>query len=335
MSVAELSKHTAKGLLPSTIARSHAPRGLNAGTENAESAGGWEHAVALGDDDARSRELRAALDRRDAQTRLLEGVRARVSRGPRSSRRVSLTARKSGDEDLRVLFSRDGVAAYERRLSQISIQDLVHGRPMRTFSRRNAQSNKPAAHYSRTTADLVGCESQHERRFVTLADFSASVVHIAAQPFTIEFPPGCEVTSHTPDFVLLGAYGAIVVVDVKWPSKALDERAVRRHAIVKKALAAAGIAHFVWTGTPLVVTENLANFAAARVPERMMLDLAPKLLSAHTPGMSVRGLRESAAQFRGVDPTVGLVVLRRMLWEQQLKTDIFQRFSPDSELTRP
>ncbi|SMQ58242.1 hypothetical protein SAMN06295909_0128 [Plantibacter sp. VKM Ac-1784] len=296
----------------------------------------WESAVARGPaGGAMPAYLRAVLDVRDNRTRVLNGTRVRISRPVRASRRLTLPARRPGDEEPRVLLSRDGSQGYERKLSQLGVEELINSHPMRTFSRRNAQSNKPVAQFSRTTNDLVGCESQHERRFVLLADFLTSAVHIAAQPFTIDFPTGSELTSHTPDFAVIGALGAIVVIDVKWPTRALDAVAVRRHEIVRNALNSAGIAHFVWTGVASVVTENLANFAAARVPDGMMLDLAPKLLSTHQPSTRVHVLLERASHLHGIDPNVGLVVVRRMLWDQQFTVDLNVRFSPDSELDRP
>lgn len=279
--------------------------------------------------------LRLALDQRDGEIRRLPGRRARLFRPVRGSLRIPLPARRLGDEAPRVLLSPDGRTAYERRLSQVTLEEIVRSYPMRTFSRRNGQSNKPVAFYSRTVGDLVSCESQHERRFVLLADFHERVTHIAAQPFTLEFPNGGELSSHTPDFALICSCGAIIIVDVKWHLKPLNEDAVRRHEIVRRTLATAGMQHFVWTDAPLTVTENLANFAAARVPDTMMADLAPKLLSMHRQGLRVQALLDAASNTHGIATMVGLVVLRRMVWEHQLEVDLGVPFSTESELMLP
>lgn len=205
---------------------------------------------------------------------------------------------------------------------------------MRDFSRRNGQKNKPVAFYSRTVGDLISCESQHERRFLVLADWHEGVVHIAAQPFTIQFPAGSALKSHTPDFVLISATGAIVVVDVKWPSHAFTEQTMRRHELVERTLREAGMQHVVWTDAPPVIGQNLANFAAARVPERLMRTIPAQLLGAHRPPMTVRALLEAVANVHGLPASTALVVLRRMLWDNQFTTDLMLPFTFDSTVGR-
>ena len=278
--------------------------------------------------------LRTELDRFALELQLGEGKRARLFRPIRGPRRISLPERQPRDEATRVLLSRDGRTGYARALNQVSFEDLVHCHPMRDFARRNGQKNKPVAFYSRTVGDLVSCESQHERRFMVLADWHEGVVHIAAQPFTLQFPTGSTIKSHTPDFVLIGSSGAIVVVDVKWPSHALSETTIRRHKLVERTLAEAGMQHVVWTEAPAILDQNLANFAAARVPDRFMRELPAQLLGAYRPGMSVRGVLTAAAERHGVPASTGLVVLRRMLWDHQFTIDMTLPFTVDSQLGR-
>ncbi|ROR79983.1 hypothetical protein SAMN06295974_1878 [Plantibacter flavus] len=279
-------------------------------------------------------ELQSALEKFRLAGMLGEGTRVRLFRPIRGPRRLRLPQRSPGDVGVRVLLSRDGRTGYARRLNQVSLADLVHSHPMRDFSRRRAQSNKPVAFFSRTVGDMIACESQHERRFALIADWHPSVAFIAAQPFTIDFPAGNDIDSHTPDFALITTSGTVVVVDVKWPSHAVDPDTVRRHELIERTLARAGMQHAVWTGAPMSLTQNLANFAAARVPEHKMRELEPKLLAAHRPGRTVSQVLEDAADTCQVPWLEGLVVVRRMLWDHRLTVDMAVPFTVDSELFR-
>jgi len=295
----------------------------------------WEDALLAVKGRPGLREVHAALEVLRAQVQLAEGTRARLFRPIRGPRRIRLPERVAGDVSVRILLTHNGSSAFARRLNQVSLRDLILCHPMRDFSRRHGQTNKPVAYFSRTVGDLVACESQHERRFLILADWHESVAHIAAQPFTIDFPPGHELDSHTPDFVLITASGIVVVVDVKWPSDAINTDVVRRHAIVERVLAEAGMRHVVWADAPRIITENLANFAAARVPDGMMRDLTPKLIAAHRPGIRVRTFLDAVAEVHRIPTSTTLVVLRRTLWEHTFVVDMFAPFTVDTKLWRP
>jgi len=277
-------------------------------------------------------QLAIALEAFGAQVRLGEGLRARLFRPVRGSNRIHFPERAQGDTSLRVLLSRDGRTATSLALNHVSLADLVMCHPMRTFSRRQGQTNKPVAYYSRTVGDLVACESQHERRFLMLADWHDDVVHIAAQPFTLEFPPGSELRSHTPDFALILRDGGVLVPDVKWPTDAIKEPVVRRHTIVRDVLARAGMQHVVWTDAPQAVTENLAFFAAARVPTGLLRDLAPRLTQGFRPGITVEALTTDVSRTHNLATMTLLVVLRRLLWDRVFRVDMLVPFTLRSEL---
>jgi hypothetical protein len=310
-------------------------RDVGAALQSPAAAISWENAINAGKSAGRyPHELKAALETLRAEIQLAEGTRARLFRPIRGPRRIRLPDRTPGDKEVRILLSRDGRTGFARRLNQVDLKDLIFCHPMRDFSRRHGQGNKPVAYFSRTVGDLVACESQHERRFAILADWHEAVAHIAAQPFTIEFPPDHELDSHTPDFAVIGTSGAVVVVNVKWPSDAMNPDVVRRHEIVERLLATSGMQHVVWSGAPPVITENLANFAAARVPDTMMRDAAPKLLAAYRPGIRVRTLLEAVADVHHIPVSTGLVVLRRLLWDHQLEVDMLALFTVEAELRR-
>lgn len=299
------------------------------------SSASWESALAAGAPGSRApRELKDALETFRVQIQLAEGTRARLFRPVRGPRRISLPERAHGDTSVRILLTRDGRTGYPRRLNQVGLDDLVFCHPMRDFARRNGQTNKPVAFSSRTVGDLIACESQHERRFAILADWNVDVVHIASQPFTIDFPPGHELDSHTPDFVLISADGVVVIVDVKWPSDAMKTEVLERHATVKRVLAQAGMQHAVWADSPRVFTENLANFAAARVPDDLMRDLALKLIGSYRPGITVAAILNAVAEVHRVPTSTSLVVLRRLLWDHQFAIDMSTPFSREAQLWR-
>jgi hypothetical protein len=289
---------------------------------------------ALSENGAMPATLVAALDRHRVEVSMGEGRKARLFRPIRGGRRLGLTPRISGDEAPRLALSTNGLTTYGRRMNQTSLEDLVVCYPMRTFSRRHGQSNKPVAFFSRTVGDLVVCESQHERRFLILADWHPGVAFIAAQPFTIEFGPSYELESHTPDFVLITRTGASVVVDVKWPTALEDEEEVRRLDLVSETLRASGMHHATWIDAPTVLTENLALFAAARVPEPLMAQAAPAFLGGLRPAMTVAELGAEVARSHRIPESTGLVVIRQLLWEHQLSADLSAPFGADTILSR-
>ncbi|MFF9564348.1 TnsA-like heteromeric transposase endonuclease subunit [Leifsonia sp. NPDC014704] len=233
---------------------------------------------------------------------------------------------------MRVLFTRDGRTGYARRLEEISLADLVFCHPTRDFSRRHGQINKPVAFFSRTVGDLVACESQHERRFLILADWNLDVIHIAAQPFTIEFPTGHELKSHTPDFVLITRNGGVVVVDVKRPSAVGSEEVLQRHAAVHQFLAQAGMQHASWSDIPHSITSNLALFASARAPEAALAQIGPEVLEAARSGARVHEVVSHVADLLQVPAPLVLVVVRRLLWNHKLAIDLRQPFGMETTL---
>jgi len=274
-----------------------------------------------------------ALEDLRASSRLRPGQRARLSRPVRGPRRIVFPERREGDRGARILLTANGRSGYERTLSSLTLRDLVLCHPTRDYSRRPRQLNKPIAFYSRTVRDLVMCESQLESKFVLIADWHPGAVHVAAQPFTLEFPADSAVRLHTPDFVLIGADGSVLVVDVKRPDDAERPETIERHAAVSRLLAQAGIRHVVWTGSDPTALENLANFAGAFVPDSLFTHTAPTLLAAHRDGMTVRQLANAAAE-QAVPANVAIVAVRRLLWERRLAVDMTVPFSTRSIVHR-
>jgi len=237
------------------------------------------HAWATGAADL-SDDFDVERQRFDAARDSKHGVRARLFRPLRGGRNLNYPQKASAGKHPTLTFSSDGRSTYSKTLENVQLSDLLHAHPLRDFSRRRGQSNKPVAVHTETTADLVPCESRLERQLVLLADFDRRVAHIAAQPFTLEIPAGGTFSRHTPDFVMLGRGRVPLAVDVKTPSAAEDPKAQARHEDVRAVLAQAGIAHVVWTGIPDVLSNNLALFSKSRVGQDTQARYEPTLLRA-------------------------------------------------------
>ena len=90
--------------------------------------------------------------------------------------------------------------------------------------------------------------------------------------------------------------------------------------------------HVVWTDAPQAVTENLAIFAAARVPTGLLRDLAPRLTQGFRPGITVEALTTDVSRTHNLATMTLLVVLRRLLWDRVFRVDMLVPFTLRSEL---
>jgi hypothetical protein len=265
--------------------------------------------------------------------------RARLWRPVRGARRVTLPDPTELLQGVVAHFSDDGKNAYTRALGDITVRDIYNAQPMRDFSRRHGQNHKPVATSLRTTQHLVPAESQHERAFLRLADYHPDIAHVAAQPFTLDWRhlqglPAGNPKTHTPDFLLFAPGQPPLVVDVKIPSKASEPKEIARHQVIRDTLHAAGIFYVVWVGVHDHVSANLANFRAARVSPATRDRWQQEALTLCTQPIAVqdviRGL--SAA---GMDPMRAPTLIRALLWDRHLFTDMTVRFSPRSVVSRP
>lgn len=236
-------------------------------------------------------------------------------------------------------FSVDGKNAYTRALGDITVRDIFTAQPMRDFSRRHGQKNKPVAASLRTTRHLVPAESQHERAFLRLADYHPDIAHVAAQPFTLDWRhldglPAGHPKTHTPDFLLFAPGRPPLVVDVKIPSKASEPEQIARHQAIRDTLHAAGIFYVVWVGVHHHVSANLANFRAARVSPATRDRWQQEALTLCAPSVTVEDLIRGLSA-AGMDPLRAPTLIRALLWDRDLFTDMTARFSPRSIVWRP
>lgn len=226
-------------------------------------------------------------------------------------------------------YSTDGRTVRSAQVADLTAELLRSAHPMREFSRRLTQNHKPVAVWTHTTRSLVGAESHLERDFITLADFHPAVRYIGGQPFTLAFQRGAPCKLHTPDLVLLGDGLPPLVVDVKNPEQAATRKWRARAALIRDVLAEAGIGYEVWTGMPRLMQANLENFTEARVPEPSYRRWAPITAALCSRPMPVVELVTRIAA-RGYEPGFAMMLIRRMLWRRDLRTDMRLPFRPTS-----
>lgn len=218
-------------------------------------------------------------------------------------------------------YSADGRTVRTVQVADLTAEILSAAHPMREFSRRLTQEHKPVAVWTHTTGSLIGAESHLERDFITLADFHPAVRYIGGQPFTLAFEPGALCKLHTPDLVLLGDGLPPLVVDVKNAEQASTPKWRARASLIRDVLAEAGIGYEVWTGMPRLMQANLENFTEARVPEPSYLRWAPVAAELCSRPMPVVELVTRIAA-RGYEPGFAMMLIRRMLWRRDLRTDM-------------
>ncbi len=205
--------------------------------------------------------------------------------------------------------------------------------PMRDFARRLGQENKPVAPWLHTTGHLVGAESQHERTLMMLADYHPAVELIAGQPFTLVWPEGSDLQSHTPDVVLLRNGSLPLVVDVRTPAGAMDAKWAKKVPAIGRAVQSLGMGYLVWTGMSRPYRRNLENFTEARVPKASYERWADVALDLCVRPMSASELADRLDS-AGYPRLWALTLIRRMLWRRALTTDMFAPYSSSSIVER-
>lgn len=259
--------------------------------------------------------------------------RVRVFRPSWGTRRLKIDPELAGSTAVTVSFTEDGVRTETRSLDAFDNALLPFLFPMRDFARRLEQMNKPVAPWLHTTGYLVGAESQHERTFMMVADYHPAVDMIAGQPFTLVWPKGGTLRSHTPDVLLLGQGSPPLVVDVRTPSGAVEEEWALKVPAIAEAVAALGFGYLVWTGISRPYRRNLENFTEARVPTasyERWADVALDLCVRPVPVAELADRLDCA----GYQYLWALTLIRRMLWRRALTTDMFVPYSSSSIVER-
>src|SRR5712691_7766994 len=151
---------------------------------------------------------------------------------------------------------RDGTVA-ERSLRLVLAGQVVSAAPWRMTRSARGQTHYPGYYWSATTGGHVIYESRLELARLLLADFDPGVTAIAAQPFLLRTQAGGRVRRHVPDFLLVRADQAVVVVNVK-PAARLAEPAVAEAlAWPGDLFEARGWGYEIWSGADPVVLANV------------------------------------------------------------------------------
>lgn len=259
--------------------------------------------------------------------------RVRVFRPSWGSRRLRIDLNRAQTAAVTISFTRDGQRVETRNSSDFDptvIPDLL---PMRDFARRLEQSNKPVAPWLHTMGHLVGAESHHERTLMMLADYHPAVELISAQPFTLVWPKGSQLSSHTPDVVLLGRGAPPLVLDVRTPSGAVEDDWAAKVPHIAEAVTGLGMGYLVWTGMSRPYRRNLENFTEARVPPSSYQRWAEVALEVCGSPMPAYELAERLDR-AGYQRLWALTLIRRMLWRRALATDMFTTYSSAASVER-
>lgn len=259
--------------------------------------------------------------------------RVRVFRPSWGSRRLRINLERAVSTAVTVSFTRDGL-----HTETLSVDGFDHALlplllPMRDFARRLEQSNKPVAPWLHTTGYLVGAESHHERTLMMLADHHPAVELLAGQPFTLVWPKGSRLRSHTPDVVLLGRGAPPLVVDVRTPFGAAEETWASKVPSIAEAVAELGMGYLVWTGMSRPFRRNLENFTEARVPKASYERWVDVAIDLCVQPMSASDLADRLDSV-GYQRHWALTLIRRMLWRRALTTDMFAPYRTSSIVER-
>lgn len=258
--------------------------------------------------------------------------RIRVFRPSHGSRRLPVVKPAKGHAPI-VAYSTDGSSTKSCRLDEFDFERLRTAFPTREFFRRLEQPNKPVAAWLYTTGHHVNAESHHERTLMTLGDHHPAVHHIAGQPFTLVWPDGSPIKSHTPDVAFTGTGTPPLIVDVKTPKESRKPAWVERAPLVAEAIARMGMGYVVWTGMSRPFRLNMENFTNARVPEasyKRWSDVAVQLCSAPMTASELADRLDEAGYQRGW----ALTLIRRLLWRRRLHTDMFAVYDSRSIVER-
>jgi len=209
---------------------------------------------------------------------------------------------------------------------------LVAGMPWRVFRWRRGQAHYSGWYWSSTAGGHVVYESRLELARLLLADFDPRVAAIAAQPFCVSAEAGGRKRRHVPDFLLIGADGAVSVVNVKPAGQLAVPEVADALGWAAEVFASRGWRHEIWSGACAVVLANVRFLAAYRFPGRVDAAAVAEL------GRTVLGavsIGEVEARFAGRFPVwVCRPALLHLVWQGTFRAALDEPLSAATVLER-
>jgi hypothetical protein len=157
-------------------------------------------------------------------------------------------------------------AAGEERASpakQVSLSDLFHAAPWRTFRWYYGQRHYSGTYWSSTLLDHVIYESRLELAALLFADFDPIVTRIVAQPFMLRADVDGQARKHILDYLWETPAGP-VVVDVVRAERLKRPRVAVLCAWTRQVLESLGCSYRIFTEPPPVELANLRFLAGYR-----------------------------------------------------------------------
>jgi hypothetical protein len=194
--------------------------------------------------------------------------------------------------EIRVSFRNAAGAVSTHELAAVDPAMLVAGRPWRVFRWRQGQAHYSGWYWCATTGGHVVYESRLELARLLLADFDASIVRIAAQPFLVSASAGGRVRRHVPDFLFIGSDGLVSVVNVKPVSRIVEPKIAAALDWAAKLFADRGWQHEIWSGMDAVVLSNVRFLAAYRHMDRVAPEVVSEIERVFTSTTSIGEVEE-------------------------------------------
>ncbi|MEU6392212.1 TnsA-like heteromeric transposase endonuclease subunit [Streptomyces sp. NPDC046939] len=211
------------------------------------------------------------------------------------------------------------------------VRDMAHvpvlsSRPMRGFTWRAKQRNRPGLEVLVSTRRAHGFESLEELRLLVALDFLRAS-EVLSQPFRLDFEHVGGQTWHIPDYLALVGRG-MWLLDVR-PMELVEEEDALKFAAAREVAAACGWRYSVVAGWRPHVWGVLDELSSRRRPSRDLLGMRDQLLSA-IGAREGRVMEFSELADATSVPSVGRANIVRLLWHRELGVDLGSPLRDDS-----
>lgn len=223
-------------------------------------------------------------------------------------------------------------AGEERSLAaaRVSLQELLRASPWRTFRSHSGQLHYPGTYWSSTQHGHVIYESRLELANLLLADFDQRVHEISAQPFWLRATVDGKVRPHTPDYLLNGDEGP-VVVDVVRRERMSNPKIRFLCAWTRAVIEAMGWTYRVVHEPDPILLANVRFLAGYRRSWLMNQDILTAL-RAQPEAFAGRSIAEVESGLAGFPKLLVRPALLNLLWCHEYEVDMSGPMRPSSVL---